>query len=399
MSSPPVSRRTSNSDPLVSSSDSRVESRDDEQSKVKEKSKSTSPPVMKTHTKKHDQREAYKAIANESSTSKATYAEKNHDIRKNFKTEIDTAQKLNAKKQQWDKFSTKISRDGILEIKDVSIEKIEDITNWLKLSPHSKLTGLKIAESNIDESIVVTLNKFIQTHTTITTLELIGTKMGNVGVKALAAGIPRSKITTLNLSEIEMGPSGRKVLFEAIQNSNITTLNLSHNRLGVNAARELANLIPKSKINALDISDNEIGTEGVKFLAESLKSNMMVAALNLRDNDIDAEGVEALAELMKNNTQITKLILQENNYSKEAKIYEDIINTQCLLNSQSIIKNNIATAMDLLTSHPNPIDGNVTSVRDVNGVIAEKLFALDKADKLNTDEIKKDPNSVFNKYT
>ena len=135
MNTPPVSRRTSNSDPLVSSSDSRVESRDDEQSKVKEKSKSTSPPVMKTHTKKHDQREAYKAIANESSTSKATYAEKNHDIRKNFKTEIDTARELNAKKQQRDKFSKKIDLDGVLSLRGLMKEEIQDLVDWLKTNP------------------------------------------------------------------------------------------------------------------------------------------------------------------------------------------------------------------------------------------------------------------------
>jgi len=41
----------------------------------------------------------------------------------------------------------------------------------------------------------------------------------------------------------------------------------------------------------------------------------------------------------------------------------------------------------------------VTSVRDVNKVIAQKLFVLDKAGKLNTDEVRKNPNSVLNKYT
>ena len=64
-----------------------------------------------------------------------------------------------------------------------------------------------------------------------------------------------------------------------------------------------------------------------------------------------------------------------------------------------MIENNIAGALDLLTAHPNPIDGNATSVLDVNDVIAQKLFALDKAEKLNTDEVRKNPNSVFNKYT
>ena len=98
--SDPASRKTRNSDSFVSSSESRVESSNDEQSKEKEESKSKSPPVMKTNTKKHDQREAYKAMDDESSTSRATYTEKNHNIGKNFETEIDTARELNAKKQR-----------------------------------------------------------------------------------------------------------------------------------------------------------------------------------------------------------------------------------------------------------------------------------------------------------
>jgi hypothetical protein len=77
-----------------------------------------------------------------------------------------------------------------------------------------------------------------------------------------------------------------------------------------------------------------------------------------------------------------------------------MINQQCALNAQRVlIENNIAAALDLLTAHPNPNDGNVTSVRDVNSVIAKNLFVLDKADKLNTDEVRKNPNSVLNKYT
>jgi hypothetical protein len=77
-----------------------------------------------------------------------------------------------------------------------------------------------------------------------------------------------------------------------------------------------------------------------------------------------------------------------------------IIDENCALNAQrALIEKNIAAALDLLTQHPNPLDGNVTSVPDVNDLISQKLFALDKADKLNTDEVIKDPDNVFNKYT
>jgi len=107
-----------------------------------------------------------------------------------------------------------------------------------------------------------------------------------------------------------------------------------------------------------------------------------------------------LAEAMKTNTTITALYIIDIYFSEDAVPYIKMINQQCALNAQRVlIENNIAGAMDLLTAHPNPNDGNVTSVRDVNSVIAKNIFVLDKADKLNTDEVRKNPNSVLNKYT
>ena len=100
------------------------------------------------------------------------------------------------------------------------------------------------------------------------------------------------------------------------------------------------------------------------------------------------------------NSKITNLNLGSNWTTREGDKFIKIIDQQCALNAQKVlIENNIAGALDLLTANPNPNDGNVTSVRDVNDLIAQKLFAIDKADKLNTDEVKKDPNSVFNKFT
>ena len=72
-----------------SSSESIVESSSHETPTVEEKSKSSPPPVMKNKTKKSAQREAF--IASSSTSLSSTYSEKNHDIRKSFKTEIDTA--------------------------------------------------------------------------------------------------------------------------------------------------------------------------------------------------------------------------------------------------------------------------------------------------------------------
>jgi hypothetical protein len=100
------------------------------------------------------------------------------------------------------------------------------------------------------------------------------------------------------------------------------------------------------------------------------------------------------------NSKITTLNIWSGLRTSEAKKFIKIIESQCALNKQrALIENNIAGALDRLTAHPNPNDGNVISLPEVNNLIAQKLFEIDKAEKLNTAEVKKDPNSVFNKYT
>ena len=77
-----------------------------------------------------------------------------------------------------------------------------------------------------------------------------------------------------------------------------------------------------------------------------------------------------------------------------------LIDQRCKLNAQKAsIENNIAGALDLLTDAQNKNKVNITSVPEVNNLIAQKLFDLDKAEKLNTADVINDPNSVFNKYT
>lgn len=145
---------------------------------------------------------------------------------------------------------------------------------------------------------------------------------------------------------------------------------------------------------------NNIIGEGANALAETLKTNTTITKLYIQYNTFETAGAKALAEAMKTNTTITALYIIDIYFSEDALPYIKIIEQQCALNAQRVlIENNIAGAMDLLTAHANPNDGNATSTYDVNGVISEKLFVLDKAEKLNTDEVRKNPNSVFNKYT
>jgi Leucine Rich repeat len=244
-----------------SSSESIVESSSHETPTVEEKSKSSPPPVMKTKTKKSAQREAF--IASSSTSLSSTYSEKNHDIRKSFKTEIDTARELNAKKQQWAEFSKKISPGGFLTLYESDSEEIQDLANWLSTSASAKVTGLGLSCEDDpfrekDYKAAKALAKVIQTNTSITELAFIDGCIDNKTVKCFA---------------------------EAIQ----------------------AN--PKTKIKILNFSNNFITKEGAEALAKMLRTNTTITKLNLQYNDIGAEGEKALIQALNDNPNGENMIV------------------------------------------------------------------------------------------
>jgi hypothetical protein len=282
-----------------------------------------------------------------------TNTQSNHDIRIDNTNEIATPQQPTEVKAQWVKFTEKINPDGVLTLEGLNSEDIQDLAEWLNTQPSTKLTGLKLqcdqyAFSTLDFKASKALAKVIQITTSITMLDL---------------GCNR------------IGDENMKVITEALK---------------INKSIKMLNLISTS-----------IGNVSAKALAEMLMTNSTITTLDLTANGIGDEGRKALAKTLETNTTITNLDLHLNQVEdyKTMDLFK-IIEQQCALNEQrALIENNIAGALDLLTQHPNPLDGSVTSVADVNGLISQKLFALDKAGKLNTDEVIDNPNSVLNKYT
>jgi hypothetical protein len=314
---------------------------------VDKQSKSASPPIMKTRTAIFIQEELNTAVISSTNT------QSNHDIRRDNTNEIATPQQPTEVKAQWVKFTEKINPDGVLTLEGLNSEDIQDLAQWLNKQPSTKLTGLKLqcdqnAFSTLDCKASKALAKVIQTTTSITMLDL---------------GCNR------------IGDENMKVITEALK-------------------------INKS-IKMLNLSSTFIGNESAKALAEMLMTNSTITTLDLTANGIGDEGRKALAKTLASNTTITNLDLLFNQVEdyKTMDLFE-IIMQQCTLNSQRAqIENNIAAALDLLTDHPNLLDGNMTSIPDVNNLIAEKIFVIDKAEKLNTEKVIKDPNIVFKKYT
>jgi hypothetical protein len=228
---------------------------------------------MKTKTKKSDQREAYKANASSSSnsSSSATHTEKNNDIGKTFKKEIDTARKLNAKKEHWAEFSKQINPWDELKLEGLKSEKIQDLADWLATSASAKVTGLELrcehnALSEMDYKAAKALSSAIQTNTTITNLVITNSWIDDTTTKFFAEAIqanPQTKITTLDLGYNKIGDEGANALAEMLKtNTTINTLCLSWNEIRNEGDKAIAQAIkanPQTKITTLDLKNNLIG--------------------------------------------------------------------------------------------------------------------------------------------
>ena len=458
--STPLSRSKSKNDSLVSSSESLSESSDYETTKEAEQSNSALIPAMKTKPASSLKQELNSAsISTENSQSikelrkeskpEITAPQQSSEEKKqweNFSKKINHqgilklagvnneeiqalakwlntsyAGKVTGLQIQWN--------EGAMSDKDYKAAK----TLASVIRTNTTITSLTISESDIDNKTADFFVEAIKSNSQskITELSLNKNKITTGGAEALFEMLKtKTAINTLLLRNSYLGDEGTKALAKMLEiNTTITTLDLSENKINAGGTQSLAKMLKINKtIKKLYIHENNIGDEGAKVLAEALKINPTITFLNISDNDIIGEGATALADMLKYNKTITTLYIQFNLFGTEgAKAFAETLKTnttittlyivdayfsgdgltyikmieqQSALNAQrEQIANNIAGALDVLTAHSNPLDGNETSLPEVNDVIAQKLFALDKANKLNTDEVKRNPDSVFNKYT
>ena len=327
---------------------------------------------------------------------------------------------------------------------NASKKDIRVFANFLNNTPELNLTNLHIGNSDIGDDGAKLLATIIKNRSTITTVIFRSCKIGDEGAKALAEAIKtnadcritkfalqinsigiegvsaiaemlttNTSITELNLCCNNIKNKGIEILVEGIQsNHTITSIFLNGISIDNDGVKPLANLIRTSTtLISLELSGNKITAEGAIYLADAIKANPFtnLAKLSLRCNNIGEPkdqktiytnvGYAALADAMEVNSSIVTLDVIGNNSDKNSKLDIEIIEQQCGLNAiKPAIEKNIAAGLDLLTQHANNNDGLNSSVKDVNGEIAKKLYLLDKSDKLISAKIRKNPDSVINKY-
>ncbi len=156
--------------------------------------------------------------------------------------------------------------------------------------------------------------------TSLTSLILWGTKIGDDGARALAS---LTNLTSLILGSNGIGDDGACALASL---TSLTSLHLGGNDIGANGVRALASL---KSLTSLNLEWNDIGDDGAPALA-SLTS---LTSLNLNYSGIRADGARALLEAwveaptadrlqfldLRDNGDLTALLPQEVIDSRDAQ--------------------------------------------------------------------------------
>ncbi|MBX9580191.1 MAG: TIGR02996 domain-containing protein [Gemmataceae bacterium] len=114
-------------------------------------------------------------------------------------------------------------------------------------------------------------------------LHLMGCRVDERGVGALAGSGLMVGLRVLNLNGNQLGPAAAKALAAAPAVAGLRTLDLTDNQLGDTGAVSLARSSHLAELLALDLAENGIGDAGAVALAQSATLGGLVA-LNLRMN-------------------------------------------------------------------------------------------------------------------
>jgi len=172
-------------------------------------------------------------------------------------------------------------------------------------------------------------------NSSVTSLSLVGTPIGEEGARALAVALAEVRLLTLSLPYCGIGPAGGVALAGALRtNTVLRHLDLSGNHLcgkqqlpggawegehTIEAVAALADALPHSAVTDLNLRHNELGVSGCVAFAAALRADAPLATLNLQLNSFGDAGAIALLESLTANTSARSIDLRENKLGEGAK--------------------------------------------------------------------------------
>lgn len=182
------------------------------------------------------------------------------------------------------------------------------------LESHASLTCLDLQGNAIGDVGTAALAHALRINRLLLTLGLRGCELADMGASALAAALRvNTTLTALDLFANAVADGGCSDLADALcVNSSLAELELDANRFCAIGAASLGSMLQVNRgLRSLALSSSAVGNEGMAFLADALPANDTLCKLILRGDKPRPEGVAALAGMLRErgNGALTELDL------------------------------------------------------------------------------------------
>lgn len=219
--------------------------------------------------------------------------------------------------------------------------------------------------------------KILKSNTTLTSLELIGSKLylEEHDVPEFHANLSANKtLQSLSLPRCELPDKAIRIISKALENHpvlcsldlgglklgtgklipiienlnklpKLTKLSLYDNKMGATDIKALTeNLIDKNKLVELDLSNNDFGKGELEPLIDSLKINRSLTSLGIGNTNLPPKSLNALALALTHNKTLTKLNVKDLDLKPELSALAIAI----------ILKHNVVVDLPLSRTRPSP---------------------------------------------
>jgi hypothetical protein len=152
----------------------------------------------------------------------------------------------------------------------------------------SNLLGLTLEHCRLDDDATRMLATRLQNHRSMTTLNLAGNLIGDVGIAAFVENWPEdSNLESLDVSRNSMTSGGLQQLMAALPNRrSMKILNLSRNKFGSDGLEMIGNHLPNLRLQEMDLrnlsmSNPVASTRAMQSLVRGIKDNYFLEHLDI----------------------------------------------------------------------------------------------------------------------
>ena len=188
---------------------------------------------------------------------------------------------------------------------------------------HLSIKELNFRESNISETVGLTLAVVMSNQHHLEKLVLDNNNLGSNGVVMLSSALCKmNSLKLLNLQNNAISEKAADSLALGISsNFRLEHLYLGSNKLCIGALKIIRVLKSMSTIKTLDLNDNEMSAVVADELASAITKNSTLQALYIRNNNMATNGIITIAQALSKISTLKSLNIRSNKISERAADY------------------------------------------------------------------------------